>query len=134
MAVEGAGIAFDGGLQTTLVTLPDQALCHYIRDDELDRLGEMRKDIVVEICLAAVGVFFGSIVPAFDGFKRFGAREHPATSTDLVSMLLFTASLAIFVVTAILWYLRANAHKEMVAEIKDRPKVPLRLISNENPA
>jgi hypothetical protein len=118
--------------QATTVTLPAGQLCHYIRDDELDRLGEMRSDLVMEICLASAGLFFGSIVPAFDGFRRFGASTNPTTGTDLLSMMLCFAAGVVALITGLQWRSRSKLHKGMVAEIRDRPKVPVRL-AHDNP-
>ncbi len=85
----------------------------------------MRRDLVTEICLAASGLFFGSIVPAFDGVKRFNAEVNPSTPTDLLSMLLCAAALATAVVTGLQWWLKSRAHKDLVTEIRQRPKVTL---------
>ena len=113
-------------LQATSVTLPASQLCHYIRDDELDKLGEMRSDLVAEICLASTGIFFGSIVPAVDGFRRFGATTNPATGTDLLSMMLCFAAFIVAIITGLQWRVRSQVHKSMVDEIRDRPKVPVK--------
>lgn len=128
---DGLNIATDPAmllpLQPTSVTLPASQLCHYIRDDELDRLGDMRSDLVMEICLASTGIFFGSIVPAFDGFRRFGAKINPTTGTDLLSMMLCFAAAIVAILTGLQWYARSKLHKGMVDEIRERPKVPVRL-------
>lgn len=114
-------------VQATSVTLPASQLCHYIRDEELDRLGDMRSDLVMEICLASTGIFFGSVVPAFDGFRRFGAIANPTTGTDLLSMMLCFAAGSVAIITGLQWRARSKLHKGMVDEIRDRPKVPVRL-------
>lgn len=130
MMTEGLNIADDSAVllpvRSTSVTLPDGQLFHYIRDDELDRIGEMRKDLVIEICIASVGVFAGSFTPAFDGFKRFGAAQHPATSTDLVSMMLCFTALVVAIMTGLQWHQRSKSHKGMVSEIRGRPTVPVK--------
>lgn len=113
--------------QSTSVTLPSAQLCHYIRDDELDRLGEMRSDLVMEICLASAGLLAGSIVPAVDGFMRFGAAKNPATGTDLLSMMICFAALVVTVITGFQWHARSKVHTGMVGAIRERPKVPVRL-------
>ena len=113
--------------QLTSVTLPAEQLCHYIRDDELDRLGEMKSDLVSETCLASVDIFFGSLIPAIDGFSRFGDQQHPANGTDLIAMLMCAAFGLLAVVTGWQWWRRSRRHKGLVAEIRERPKVPVRL-------
>lgn len=126
MAVDNAGaMRMPLSAQRTEVTLSETSLCHYITDDELVRIGEMRQDLGTEICLAASGIFFGSIIPAFDGIRRFNAEVNPSTPTDLLSMLLCAAALAISLVTGIQWFLRSRIHKDLVGEIRQRPKVSL---------
>lgn len=103
-------------------------MCHYIADNELERLGEMRKDLVMEICLASAGIFAGSLVPAIDGFSRFGSTTNPTTLTDLISMLLAFAALVVAVVTGFQWHVRSKSHVSLVTEIRGRPKVPVALV------
>lgn len=116
------------GASLTNVTLSKEVVCHYITDDQLLRLGEMRKDMVMEICLAATGIFCGSLVPAVDGFRHFGDAAHPATWTDLVSMMLFISALVAAAITGIQWRIRARGHVDLVTEIQNRPRVPVRLV------
>lgn len=117
--------------QQTSVTVPAEQLCHYIRDDELDRLGEMRRDLVMEICLASGGLFVGSVVPAFDGFRRFGAEVNPSTGTDLLSMLICFAALVVTIISGLQWHARSKLHKGLVQEIRERPKVKVKLASED---
>ena len=119
--------------QATSVTLPSEQLCHYIRDDELDRLGEMRSDLVMEICLTSAGLLAGSIVPAVDGFIRFGATENPATNTDLLSMMICFAAFVVTVITGFQWRARSKVHTGMVGAIRERPKVPVKLAHDTTP-
>lgn len=127
-----AALQFPATAQTTQVTLSPDALCHYIRDDELDKLGEMRKDLVMEFCLAATGIFFGALIPAIDGFRRFGADVNPSTATDLASMMLCFAALAVAIITGFQWRIRSKAHRDTVEEIRSRPKMSVRLV-HDNP-
>lgn len=92
----------------------------------------MRKDMVMEICLAAGGVFFGSLVPAINGFLRFNAQRDPATWTDLLSMLLFVASFVAMFITGYQWKVRAKGHIDLVTEIRNRPKIPVRLVHGQS--
>lgn len=121
-------MTFSERASPTNVTLPDENLCHYITDDQLRRLGEMRKDMVMEICLASGGVFFGSLIPALNGFARFGAATDPATWTDLLSMLLCAAALVAMLITGYQWRVRQKGHVDLVEEIRNRPKVSVRLV------
>lgn len=110
----------------TNISLPPENLCHYITDDQLRRLGEMRKDLVMEICLASSGIFFGSLIPAFDGFRRFNDTVRPATLTDLASMLVCVAAFVAAAITGYQWYVRQKNHVDLVTEIRNRPKVSVR--------
>lgn len=111
--------------QVTEVTLSPSSLCHYITDEELESLGEMQQDPVKDICLWAMGGFVGAVIPAFDGLSRFGDVQHPMSKTDLASMFIATATLAIAVVTGILWHRKAKSKQGAVSTIRSRPKVQL---------
>ena len=119
--------AISESVTPTNVTLSGENLCHYITDDQLRRLGEMRKDLVMEVCLAAGGVLGGSIIPAFNGWKDWSANK--ATGSDLLSLLMFAAALAAFVITAYQWRMRSKLHTDMVDDIRNRPKVPVQHVA-----
>ena len=111
--------------QTTQVTLSPTELCHYITDDELKGLSEMQTDPVKDISLASVGGFFGALVPAFDGLRRFHDATHPMTITDFLSVIVAVATFAVAVVTGLLWYRKSGAKDGAVKAIRERPKVQL---------
>lgn len=111
----------------TNVTLSDENLCHYITDDQLRRLGEMRKDLVMEVCLAAGGILAGSIIPAWTGWSHWS--EDKATGADLVSLLMFAAAVAAFCVTAYQWWVRHKLHDDMIKDIRNRPKVQVQHVA-----
>lgn len=114
-----------GAFQRTEVTLPSEALCHYITDDELERIGEMRKEPVQEICLAAVGVFFGSLLPAFAEISRFNSTTNPMGWVGLITCFLAFGSLTVMGVTGFLWKQRAGSHGGMLETIRGRTRVPV---------
>jgi hypothetical protein len=115
----------------THVSLPPESLCHYITDDELRRLGEMRKDLVMEICLAATGIFFGSLIPAWAGLTRFNSQPMAVTGIDLLSIMLCFAALIAAVITGYQWYVRQKGHVDLEDEIRSRPKVQVRLVHDQ---
>lgn len=125
-------LSFSDQASPTNVTLPEENLCHYIRHDELRRLGEMRKDLVMEACLAAFGVFFGALVPALTGLNRFLNAPVDLSGSDLLSMILCFGALGVGAVTAFQWYVRHRGHTDLVTEIQNRPKVPVRLLDAAN--
>lgn len=126
-----AHVSFSQNASPTNVTVSDENLCHYITDDQLRRLGEMRKDLVSEICLAAAGIFWGSLIPAIDGLRRFNSEVSRASGTDLVSMMLCGAALAAALITGYQWYVRNKGHTSLENEIRNRPKVPVKMVSTD---
>lgn len=122
---------FTGRIDRVEITARETELRHYISDEELNMLGTMNKDLVAEICLASIGVVAGSLVPAIDGFQRFGALENPTTYTDLLSMLLCFSSVAVAAVTGLIWRKRSKVRASLVDEIRNRPK---RWITHDQPA
>lgn len=113
------------GMAVAEITLPGIQLFHYITDSELEKLGDMRKEPIMEICLASVGVFFGSIIPAVEGLIRFGDIESPITWVDMLSVFLAIFSLSSGALSAFLWRTRSGSHKDLLKVIKgrDRAKV-----------
>src|SRR4051812_5669290 len=88
-----APMVMPAGMNAAEVTLPGLYLCHYITDEQLETLGTMEQEPVREICLAAIGVFFGSLVPALVGLWHFVKATHAVTGGDMLSMLIaFTAA------------------------------------------
>lgn len=115
------------GAQETNVTLPPEALCHYITDDELERLGDMRKEPVMEIFLCSVGAFLGALVPALQQLSLFQTDPTKVTMWDLLTIMIAAAMLVVSIVTGALWHQRSKVHKDLVTTIRARPKIPVRL-------
>ena len=109
------------------MTLPPEQLRHYISDDELEVLGNMRKEPVMEIFLASIGVFFGSLVPACAGLNKVGDTADPIMLSDMLSIVLAVGALGIMLVTGFLWRQRYKTSTNMVDNIRCRPKIPVRL-------
>ena len=76
-------VFFQGAAQNTSCTVPPDSLCHYITDAELEGLSEMRKEPVMEICIAACGVFFGAVIPALQEASK-------PTDMSVWSMIIYT--------------------------------------------
>lgn len=121
-------ITFSGVAQNTTVTVAPEQQCHYIRDDELDRLSEMKQEPVMEICLASIGIFFGSLVPTIDAMSRFNAATNPMSLIELITALLTFSAFAVMLVTGFLWRIRIQSQKSLANEIRSRPKMPVRLV------
>lgn len=118
------------GAQLTEVTLSPQALCHYITDDELERLGDMRKEPVMEIFLWSMGAFMGALIPAFQEFGKFRADPTNVGVWGLLTILIAAMTLAVAVVSGVLWRQRSKTHKSMVDTIRGRPRTPVRLAND----
>lgn len=123
----GAFIAPDGALGQN-VTLPPDQLCHYITDDELERLGEMRKEPVMEICLCSIGAFLGALIPALQILSEFRTTPEKVDVWGLLTMFIAVMTLAVAAVTGWLWHQRSKTHKSMVTTIRERARVPVRLV------
>lgn len=119
------------GAQLTEVTLSPQALCHYINDDELERLGDMRKEPVMEIFLCSIGAFLGALIPALQMLNTFNETPDKVGLWGLVTILVAAATLAVAIVSGTLWNQRLKTHKTMVDTIRARPRTPVRL-AHEN--
>lgn len=119
--------------QFVQMTLQSEQVCHYIRDDELENLGKMRHDPVMEIFLLAAGAAVGAIVPAFQELARFNASQNPMGITGLMTVIVLVAALAIATVTGLLWWQRTAAKSDLVTEIRGRPKVRV-MVNHDNAA
>lgn len=118
---------FPANAQITEVTLSPTSLCHYITDDELEKLGQMQQEPVKDIFLASVGVFFGAVVPAASGVTRFGDTTHPMTLIDAISIALAFIFLGVICVSGYLWFVKTKTQENFVETVRQRPKVAVRL-------
>lgn len=120
------------GAQVVTVTLPPEAVCHYITDAELDGLGEMKKEPVMEICLCAIGAFLGSLVPAIQQLGKLGDRANPLDGVGFATLVVAVSALAIAAVTGWLSYRRRGTHRDLVTTIRARPKMPVSLVHDQS--
>lgn len=95
---------------------------HYISDEQLHRLGQMRHEPVMEIFLLSAGAFVGSLVPAFQEAAKFNAAEDRMNGWGLLICLICAMCFAVALVTGWLWRGRLRSHTDLVAEIRGRPK------------
>ena len=109
--------------QVTYVTVASEALCHYITDDELDRLGDMHREPVMEIFLAAIGCLAGSIVPSIEAFARFNATANPMGLTGLATLMISVSSLGVAAITGLLSLMKVKQRGRLSERIKSRPRV-----------
>lgn len=124
---EASAMRLPAGAQTTEVTLSPSALCHYITDHELETLGEMRKEPVMEIFLCSIGAFMGALIPAFQTLSQFNQDPAKVDIWGLLTLLLAAAMLAVSLVSGALWYQRGKTHKSLVDKIRERPRASVRL-------
>ena len=109
----------------TLVTFSPTALCHYITDDELERIGEMRKEPVMEICLVSIGAFIGALLPAIQLLDKFSSSPGEVGFVGLSTVVISAVTFSVSLVTGFLWWSRTKAHDSLIATIRDRPRAPV---------
>ncbi|MBX7527009.1 hypothetical protein [Qipengyuania vesicularis] len=109
--------------QATFVTVQSESLCHYITDDELDKVSQMSREPVSEICIVSIGAFIGSLFPALDAVSQLRLEAAKADFTDIVTFLIAVASFGIACVTGFLWSRRAESSTALVKKIRSRPRV-----------
>lgn len=103
-------------------TLPVSDLRHYITDEELDRIGEMKADHIGQLFWASVGALVGSVIPATDAISRFQDRTNPMDVTGLATAILAFMSLAIMAVSGWLLYERSKGRTDLLTIIRSRPR------------
>lgn len=114
----------------TNVTVPAEELCHYIKDYELEIISEAKKGLSAEICLTSTGIFFGSIIPAFEGGAKYFSNQHVANWIYLLSMLLCFASFVAAIITGLQWHTQSGNKVSIVDQIRKRPKIPVYTINS----
>lgn len=111
----------------TNVTLPTEQLCHYITDDELERVAEMRKEPVMEIFLCTFSAFLGAAIPSMQVLSQFSKDATKVNGLDLLIVMVAAMMLAVAGVSGVLWKMRAKSHKTMVDTIRGRDRIRVRL-------
>lgn len=119
-----------GGSLALNVTLPEEQLCHYITDDELVRLGEMNDDPLMNICLLTAGAFAGAVVPAAQSLRTFFVEPLEFGGVDLLSVLVAVVTLSIALLTGYLSNRKKRVHKSLVEKIRERPRVPVQVVTS----
>ncbi len=119
---EDTSVPFHGRLARIQVTSPEVELRHYISDEELDLLCEAKAGGAKDICLASLGGFLGSIVPAAEQAMRFNSSTNPMGIIGLFSCLLAMGTLTASIVSAVMWKSQAKRQMLMQNRIRSRPK------------
>jgi hypothetical protein len=114
---------FTGAVPTVECTVPATELRHYITDEELGRLGEMKRDHLTELFWGFLGATLGGIIPSISAVAHFNAKTDPMGKLELVVCLLTAMALAATVLTAILLLQRSRGRKDLLGEIRGRPKM-----------
>lgn len=127
MANPPGTFSFDRTLQATLVTVQDTTLCHYITDEELERLSEMRKEPVMEIFLVSIGAFIGVCLPAAQVLGQFRQDPNTLGIIGLITLFLAAGTGAIAAVSGALWKQRLKSHQSMTTSIRGRNKVQVQV-------
>lgn len=129
--------AYDGALQIPAsmrqseITIPGVELHHFITDDQLTELSNMRAEPVMEICLASVGAFVGSIIPALEQLSRFNDATDPMGMVGLLTAFLALGSGVSALISGLFWRSRHRRHVNLATVIRSRPKVAVKTASDE---
>lgn len=127
------GLTVPASMRHSEITIPGVELHHFITDDQLTELSSMRAEPVMEVCLASIGIFLGSIVPTFEQLARFNDVDDPMGMLGLFTALLTFGSLVAAIITGMLWYSRHKRYLGLAAIIRSRPKVPVKIAQDEAP-
>jgi len=111
-------------LSPTSVTLPKEQLCHYITDGQLERLGTVSQTSLSQVSTVSVGVFCGSLIPAAEALLKF---DEGLTPTGLLAIIMASIALAITILFMFLGKSQKNTRTNLVQEIRDRPRIPMKL-------
>jgi hypothetical protein len=112
-----------GAVPSVECTMPASELRHYITDEELGRLGEMKRDHLSEMFFAFLGLTLGGIVPTIDAVARFNAQTNPMGRVDLGVCFITVMAFALTALAGFLWYQRSKGRKDLMEEIRGRPKM-----------
>jgi hypothetical protein len=107
----------------TEVTVPSEELRHYITDDELDKVGEMKGDFVRELFWASLGACAGSVTAGITAFKQVGDAAHPLGWAELSAILILALSLGSMLLAGALSRQREHGRKALLNRIKGRERV-----------
>lgn len=108
-----------GAQQTTMTVAPEQA-GHYISDDQLTRICEMREEPVGGIFLGAAGALAGVASAAYQSASIALYRPEKIAGNDLINMAIAILALSIAAVTGFLWQGRRRRMPDIAREIRDR--------------
>jgi hypothetical protein len=114
---------FTGAVPTVECTVPATELRHYITDEELGRLGEMKRDHLSEMFFAFLGLALGGIVPTIDAIARFNAHSNPMGRVDLGVCFITVMAIALTALAGFLWNQRSKGRQDLLQEIRGRPKM-----------
>lgn len=116
-------ISFGDVAPVTRMTAPESELKHYITDDELDKIANMKGGHAKEIFWSSLGLFLGALIPACESLIRFNAPNNPMGALGLLECGIALVGLAIACTSGYFWWDRAKGKKDIVQEIRDRPKL-----------
>lgn len=105
-------------------TTPDELLRHDISDEELNMLGDMRRDYLWEGMWVALGITLG-VAPAsmFALITSYGGEQNIALSlTDLAQTIIFFTALVGFGILCWVMKSKSKIARDLVRKIKDRTK------------
>jgi hypothetical protein len=105
-------------------TQPDEILWHFITDDELGALADMRRDYLWEAMWAWVGLAGGAMPGAISaiGTRYFSTEPTPISTTDLSQLVLCSVGIALAVACCVIASRRSTGAKNLVKDIRGRTR------------
>ncbi len=107
------------------LTYEPEILAHWISDEELEKLSELRSDHVVEFFWGFLGIALGSAVPAYLLMSKIGSSDDPIGKSDLFTICTFIVFTFLTGIMGFWWRKRHKSSEDLKNRIRNRPKVPV---------
>ncbi len=123
------GIELGSAHRREQVSVPDLRDRHLISDEELTLIANPLEDRLSKLWWAAVGIV-GGAVPSGGGAVSSAWHGAQVGGNDLFGLCVLLAGLVVMAVCLILRGREPSPREKLVAEIRARPRVPLRTIAD----
>lgn len=107
------------------LTYQDEVLEHWISDEELTRMSELRRDHVVEFFWAFFGTCVGSIGPFIEKLGKFSNNSQSIDVYDLISLIMFPLFFILTVIMAFFWRNSSSSNDDLITQIRNRAKITI---------
>jgi hypothetical protein len=110
------------------IGLPPKPEYYIVSRKELEQLDDMARNPQLDLFWGLLGLFLGTIIPAIGAFHKI-ASFVPLDAIDTVYLFAFIASFAAGLTLLAFGFGRKSRHEKLIEDIKSRPKVPLKAVS-----